>query len=328
MAKKMDSRSFAQSKRTRRQWLTFIRMCRYGINNFSRNAWLSLAATAVMTITLLVIFVSFTARNVLIDTVGQIRDNVDMSIYLKSDTSTEDALKVKSDLEKLSTVRKVSYISPEDARRTFASQNKADAQTLEALNEASNTTNQFPSTLRVNIADINNTSELTHFVDTNQTLKAHIDPDNKPSFAGERRTAIQNIGQWVGFAERVGIGATVLFVAISSLIVFNTIRMAIFNRKEEIQMMKLIGADKAFIRGPFIVEAIFYGVIAAIIATSIGLTLLYTSKAKLLYYQIAVQPTINMMTVYVGVVIIAMIFIGALIGVISSLFATRRYLKI
>lgn len=328
MAKKMDSRSFAQSKRTRRQWLTFVRMCRYGINNFSRNAWLSLAATAVMTITLLVIFVSFSARNVLVDTVGQIRDKVDMSIYLKNDTSTADALKIKSDLEKLPSVRTVRYISPEEARQAFAGQNKTDAQTLEALNEASNTTNQFPSTLRVNIVDINNTTELTHFVDTDQALKAHIDPDTKPSFAGERRTAIQNIGQWVGFAEKVGIGATVLFVAISSLIVFNTIRMAIFNRKEEIQMMKLIGADKAFIRGPFIVEAIFYGVIAAVIATSLGLTLLYTSKTKLLYYQIAVQPTIDMMTVYVGFVIMIMIFIGALIGVISSLFATRRYLKI
>lgn len=325
MAKKMDSRSFAQSKRTRRQWLTFVRMCRYGINNFSRNAWLSLAATAVMTITLLVIFVSFTARNVLLDTVGQIRDKVDMSIYLKTDTTPQDADKIKTDLQKLPSVRTVRYISPQEARQAFASQNKTDAQTLDALNEA---TNQFPGTLRVNIIDINNTSELTQFVDTNTILKAHIDPDHKPSFAGERRTAIQNIGQWVGFAERVGIGATILFVAISSLIVFNTIRMAIFNRKEEIQMMKLIGADKSFIRGPFVVEAIFYGFIAAVIATALGLTLLYTSKDKLLHYEIAVQPTIDMMTAYVGVVIVTMICIGALIGIISSLFATRRYLKI
>ena len=66
MAKKLDSRGFAQSKRTRRQWLTFMRMCRYGINNFSRNAWLSLAATAVMTITLLVIFTTFMARTALV----------------------------------------------------------------------------------------------------------------------------------------------------------------------------------------------------------------------------------------------------------------------
>ena len=61
--------------------------------------------------------------------------------------------------------------------------------------------------------------------------------------------------------------ATVVFVVISSLVVFNTIRMAIFNRKDEIEMMKLIGAERSFIRGPFIVEAIMYGFIAAIIAT-------------------------------------------------------------
>lgn len=323
--RKLDAKAFSQQKRKRRQWITFVRMCRYGINNFSRNAWLTIAATAVMTITLLVVFVTLAARNVLVDTVDEIRDKVDMSIYVKTDIKDTDVKKIQTDLEKLSSVRAVTYVSPKQARESFAEQNKSDAGTLDALNEA---TNQFPGTFRISPVDINDTSELQNFVETNETVKKNLDPNREPSFAGERKSAIENIGRWVEFAERAGLVASAIFIAISSLIVFNTIRMAIFNRKDEIQMMKLIGADRNFIRGPFVVEAVVYGFIAAIIATILGVVILYASAEKLLSYGVLVDNTINFVTTYIGFVLLAMIFMGAVIGVVSSLLATRRYLKI
>src|SRR3990167_10595053 len=132
MGKKLDAKAFSQQKRKRRQWITFVRMCRYGINNFSRNAWLTIAATAVMTITLLIIFITLAARQVLVDTVDQIKDKVDMSIYVKTDTTDDQAKKVKQELEKLSTVRSVTYTSPAEAREEFAHANKSDSQTLDA----------------------------------------------------------------------------------------------------------------------------------------------------------------------------------------------------
>jgi cell division transport system permease protein len=325
MAKKLDAKTFSQQKRKRRQWLTFVRMCRYGINNFSRNAWLTIAATAVMTITLLIIFITLSARQVLVDTVDQIKDKVDMSIYVKTDTTNDQADKIAKDLRKLSTVKSVTYISPDDARKEFAQANKSDNQTLDALNEA---TNKLPGTFRVHIDDINNPSELDQFVKSNEFYKKFADPDRKASFSGERRTAIQNIGRWVEFADRVGFVASFVFIIISSLIVFNTIRMAIFNRKEEIQMMKLIGADRSFIRGPFIVEATVYGFIAAILATLLGMFALYGSRDKLASYEVAIQPTIDTATAYIGFVLLGMIVTGATIGVVSSLLATRKYLKL
>lgn len=326
MAKrKLDAKSFAQQKRKRRQWLTFVRMCRYGVNNFTRNAWLTIAATAVMTITLLIVFVTLSARNVLVDTVGQIRDKVDVSIYVKTDTSKEDADKILSDLKNLSSVKRVDYISPEQARENFANENKRDAGSLDALNEA---TNKLPGTFSINPVDINDTSELKNFVETNSTIKKNIHPERQPSFAGDRKTAIENIGRTIAFAERAGLVASIIFIAISSLIVFNTIRMAIFNRKDEIQMMKLIGADRNFIRGPFVVEAVVYGFIAAVLATILGLILLYASKDKLIDYGLSAQGTIDLLTVYIGFVVLAMIALGAVIGIISSLLATRKYLKI
>lgn len=323
--RKVDAKTFAHQKRTRRQWLTFVRMCRYGVNNFSRNTWLTIAATAVMTITLLIIFMTLSARNVLVDSLADLSKKVDMSIYIQKDTRDEDVIKIKREIEKIPSVTSVSYITPEEARADYAEQNKGDSEVLDALNEASN---EFWGTYRISIEDINDTSELTNFVKTSALLKKHIDPDKEPSFAGDRRTAIQNIGRGVGFAEKVGLGASVVFIIISSLIVFNTIRMAIFNRKEEIQMMKLIGADKSFIRGPFIVEAIVYGFIAALVATGLGVLILVSSRDKLLDYGISVQPTIDAVTIYSPFVLIIMIIMGALIGVVSSLLATRKYLKL
>lgn len=325
MVRKLDPKAFAQQKRKRRQWLTFVRMCRYGINNFSRNLWLTIAATAVMTITLLIIFITLAARQVLVDTVDQIKDKVDMSIYVKTDTPDEDAKAIQEKLRQLPDVKSVTYISPEQARKQFAESNKADNQTLDALNEA---TNKLPGTFRVHIEDINDPAELDKFIKNDDLYKKHADPNRKASFSGERRTAIQNIGRWVEFADRTGIVASLVFIVISSLIVFNTIRMAIFNRKEEIQMMKLIGADRSFIRGPFIVEATVYGFIAALLATVLGMLALYASRDKLLSYEVAIQPTINNATVYIGFVLVGMILMGAIIGVVSSLLATRKYLKV
>lgn len=325
MGKKTEPKALSQGRTNRRKWLTFVRMCRYGINNFSRNMWLTIAATAVMTITLLIMFMTLVARQVLVDTVDSIKAKVDMSIYVNTDTTDDQAASIKDSLEELSSVKKVEYVSPSQARSEFAKENSGDIETLDALNEA---TNKFPGTFRVNIVDINDPSELDNFVKTNELYKLHADPSHEPSFSGERRTAIQNIGVAVQFAERAGIIASLIFIVISSLIVFNTIRMAIFNRREEIQMMKLIGADRSFIRGPFVVEAIVYGFIAAVLATTLGVMALYGIRDKLADYKVAIDGTVDIVTTYIALVLLAMILVGAAIGVVSSWLATRKYLKI
>lgn len=300
-------------------------MIRYGVNNFSRNAWLTVAATAVMTITLLIVFTAVTARQVLISTVSDFQDKVEMTIYLKHDSTQGDIDKVSASLRKLSSVKSVSTTTPDQYRQEYIDQNKSSASSLNSLNNADP---EFPWKVRIKVFDINNTSQLQQYVDSDQTVKDLIDSQNPPSFAGPYKTAIEKIGGWVSFADRVGLIAGIIFVAISSLIIFNTIRMAIFNRREEIQMMKLIGADRSFIRGPFIVEAIMYGFIAAIIATGIGILGLYGARNTLVSQGIAIDPTIEFVTVFAPFVLLAMILVGGIIGVVSSLLATRRYLKI
>lgn len=322
---KVDAKTLKQQKRHRRQWVTFLRMCRYGVNNFTRNAWLTIAATAVMTITLFVIFVSVVAQNVMANTLQTVRDRVTMSIYLKTDTEKQDVDAVVTEIKKLNSVVDITTESPTQARDAFVQKNKDDQDTLDAVKEA---TNLLPWTLNVKVVDINDTTQLAAIIKDNETVKAHVDPNRDPSFAGSRREAIETIASTASFAQQVGIVVSVVFVAISTLIIFNTIRMAIFNRREEIQMMKLIGAERAFIRGPFIVEAVVYGFFAALFASGIGYTLFMLAAPSLAAVDITVGPTQTLLTVYAGFVVLAMIVVGALIGIFSSALATRRYLKL
>jgi cell division transport system permease protein len=321
---KTSARSFGQ-RRHRRQWLAFLRMCRYGVNNFTRNAWLTVAATAVMTITLLIVFITVVAQNVLADTTQTVGKRIERSIYLKTETTEKDAKPILSDLRSLSNVESVDFVSSAEGKANLAIQNKADAGTLSALNEA---TNKIPATIRIVLRNVNDTSQLVNYVKTSQTLKKYIDPDRKPTFMSDRKSATDTIAGWTRVAQQVGIGMSVVFVSISMLIIFNTIRMAIFNRKEEIQMMKLIGADRSFIRGPFVVEAIVYGLIAAVVATVIGVALLMSSAHNLQRWGVESAHTQQLVGSYIAFVLLAMIILGAIIGTISSLLATRRYLRI
>ena len=322
--KAKSSKAISLQRRNRRKFLTFVRMCRYGVNNFTRNAWLSLAATAVMTITLFVIFASFSARAILVDTATSVRDSVNMAIYVVPETTDEQIKTITADLKDLSSVLKVEFISSETAREQIIEENKNDTGYLEAIKES---TNRTPGTFNIKVADINDTTQLSTFVEENEVVKEAIDPSHKPSFTSGK-TTIETIGRAVDFAQKVGIIASAIFIVMSTLIIFNTISMAIFNRRDEINMMKLIGAEKSFIRGPFIVEAVVYGFFAAIIAAILGYVVLFAVAPTLQTYDINVQPTVDFVTMYAAFVVLAMMAIGSLIGIIASLLATRRHLHL
>lgn len=324
MSKKPAKKAPVRRQRKRRA-LTMMRIFRYGTSNFSRNIWLTVAATAVMAITLLIVFMTLVSRNVLLETVAEISRSVDMSIYLESDAPEDKIIELKGDIEKLDNVDSVRYISSAEARQDQAEQNKHDPEMLEAIREASN---RLSATLRVSLVDINDTSSLDEFIANSELYDELREPTREPSFQGERRSAISRIGEWVKLAEIGGGVMTAVFVVISSLVVFNTIRMAIFNRKDEIQMMKLIGAERSFIRGPFLVEAIMYGFIAAVVATAAGYGLIFAAQQPLAEYGVPIQASIDTMVVYSGLVLVGMMALGAFIGVVSSYIATRRYLKV
>lgn len=329
MANPKDARvKLSQNKKLRRRWLTWLRMTRYGANNFTRNIWLTTAATAVMTITLLIVFTTVVARSVLSATVDDLRQKVDVSVYLKSDVTSQQASQLMRKARTDENVTSVRYISSADARKSYIDNevDSNDVEQLQTLAELDEST--FPAELRIAVENPDQLASLESLVKNDAQFKELINPDLEPTFAGDRRTVIDTISGWTRTAERAGIIMTAVFVAISMLIVFNTIRMAIFNRKEEIQMMKLIGADKSFIRGPFVVEAVMYGFIAALLGTALGYFGLLTLEPKLAEYGIAVGTVKADVIMYAPLVLLGMILLGGLIGVLSSRLAVRRYLKV
>lgn len=316
------------NKRFRRKWITWMRMMRYGVNNFTRNIWLTTAATAVMTITLLIIFTTFVARVVLNDTVQDIRNKVDIPINLKSSVSEDEIAVLRKKFAEQPDVVQVNYVSKEQTKNNLLDSGKLTADQLKIIAELPE--QPYYPILKLVVRDPANTTELEKFVKEDDDVQAALNtqPGLKPSFSGDRAKSIATISGWASAAERGGLVAGVIFIAISMLIIFNTIRMAIFSRKDEIEMMKLIGADKAFIRGPFVVEAVMYGFFAALLATGIGVSLFLASEPKLSAYGVATNELHTSLVLYSPVVLVIMIAIGALIGVISSRLAVRRYLKL
>ena len=322
--KKQNSKVATQQKRRRRKLITTWRVIKYGMNSFARNAWLSVASTAIMTITLLIIFGTLVARVVLTDTVQSIRDKVDISIYVERDISEGDAEKIKGSLANLESVKDVTYTSPEEARANFASRNSSDEDIRAALIEAEN---EFFGIFNVNLVDLGDTTELEELVSNDKTIIDNLSPDHQPTYDSPRKDAITTIASSISFAEKVGIVAGAIFTVIASLIIFNTIRMAIFNRREEIYMMELIGANKGFIRGPFIIESIMCGILAAFLASGLGYAAILFARPRLEIYGVIIGPLAEFLVKYAFFVVIAIMLTGSMIGAFSSLTATKKYLK-
>ena len=312
--------------RRHRRLITFGRILRYGGHNFVRNAWLSIAASLIMSITLAVILVSALSNRILSDTVEEIRSKVDMSIYVKHDTPGSKAKELEQKLHQLSNVKAVKYISSAEARKSLTLQNTDSDGVKEALTETGGDYD-LPGNFQVSLNEIDQTQELEDFIARDKLMQEYLHPDRKPSFLSDRREIITNISRTANFAEKIGILATVIFTAIAVLVVFNTIRMAIFNRRDEIYMMRLIGAEPTYIQGPFLVEAAINGVLASIIAFGVVKLGFSAAYQKLESFGVSLEMIKIVLNQLWFLVLLVTAALGATIGVFSAMLATRAYLK-
>ncbi len=303
---------------------TFGRIIRTGMTNFVRNAWLAMAAMAIMVITLTIILFSIIANATFSNTVQQIEDKINISIYLKDSTTEEQKDKFLDGLKKLENVESVTYLSKTDALKAYMEQNQGNEQLLSAINE---TDNPLPATVQVKPKDLKQIGQIREFVERAENKAIQSDP---MSDSGDRREAIDNITEATHILGRVGIVAVGLFALISVLIIFNTIRMTIFNRRDELQIMRLLGANTSFIRGPFVVETVIYGILSAVASILIINALFVTASASLQATSFGLLD-ISYSQDYFGKhywsLFALQLTLGILIGAVSSIIATRRYLK-
>lgn len=307
-----------------RKLITLSRIIKGGITNFIRNAWLAIAAIAVMVITLTIVLFSVIASATLTNTIKQITDRIDISVYLVDTISNQGRDELISQIQGLENVQSVEYVSKEQALERYKVQNQNNLDLLLAISQ---TDNPLPASLQIKPNDPDNIEPIRQFLEKPEIKELQSE---ETSYSGDRKKAIDQIAQAAVFFRRAGAAGVLVFAVISMLIIFNTIRMAIFNRREELNIMRLLGASTTYIRGPFVVETVLYGIIAAIVSVALCNSLFIVSSSALgasslglLDISYANKFFATNFWPILGVQLAAGVFIGAL----SSIIATRRYLK-
>jgi cell division transport system permease protein len=308
-----------------RKFITAERIVKTGIVNFGRNVWLAIAAIAMMVITLTILLFAVVASVTFNHTIADITSHIDVSVYLKEGITDSQRTNLIKQVRQVDNVEAVTYISKEQALKTYEQQNATNSDLLAAISQ---TDNPLPASLTIKPKDANNLEPIRAFIARPDIRALQSDPSND---SGDRRKAIDNITKATHFFQQAGIVGIIVFVVISMLIIFNTIRMAIFNRRDELVIMRLLGASTAFIRGPFVVETMIYGLIAALISLAACAALFKIAASTLQASSLGLLDigySDRFFTTNLFKILTLQIAIGILIGAVSSGIATRRYLKL
>lgn len=317
-----------QKSRAHHPLRTGGRIVKYGTKGFARNFWLSAAATIVMSITLIISFVTVVASVILTNTAEMMRDKIDITIYLKPNTSEE----VLQDLAKImsedSNVKSVVTSTSKEEYEKFIAENADSDEIINVLDEEMTALmiSKMQSTMRIKVYEVENLDSIKALVAENELFQKYIDDEKEPTY-DVNQVEIATITSWAKIARTGGLILAAVFLVISVLIIFSTIRMAIFSRREEIYMMRLVGADKRFIRGPFLVEAEICGLIAGVVAATVSYFGFMFMAPRLANYGINVDTILQILESN-KLILMYLVFmgLGLIIGRISAWMAVAKYL--
>ena len=305
------------------------RVLKYGTKGFGRNIWLSTAATVVMAITLIILFVTVVASVILTNTAEMMKDKIDITIYLKPNTSEEMLEKLTAEISADENVKSVDTSTSEEEYEKFLEENADSNEVIEILDDEMKAMMiaKMQGTMRIKVYDVDNLDSVKKIVEEGELFSKYVDKDKAPTY-DVNRAEIATITSWARIARTGGIILAAVFLVISVLIIFSTIRMAIFSRREEIYMMKLVGAEKSFIRGPFLVEAEICGLIAGLVACTVSYFGFMFMAPRLTNYGINVS-TITEILESNKLILVYLIFIalGVIIGRLSARLAVSKYLN-
>ncbi len=308
----------------RRRYTTFLRIIHTGVVNFMRNITLAIAAMAVMVVTLTIVLFSLVTNATFINTIAQITNKIDISVYLKDSDTPSQTDQILRDIKALPNVKSVKFLTKDDALKQYKAQNAGNQALLTAIDA---TANPLPATILVKPIDLNKISDIKDFL--SKTDVAALQSD-EPSYSGDRKAAIDKITHATNVLREIGVFTVVVFAAICALIIFNTIQMAIFNRRDEIQIMRLLGASTNYIRGPFVVESTIYGILSAVTSVLIINAAFVASSSALQASSLGlldINYANNYFDQHFFQLLTLQLAIGIVLGAASATIATRRYLK-
>lgn len=298
----------------------FKRIIKVGWTNFQRNSWLSLGTTGIMTLTIFVL-ISLVAFNVLsASVIVSLQEKVDVTAYFKDESPEDQIFKIKEDLEGLPEVRSVEYISKESALEIFRERHSGDQLIQEALTELGE--NPLQAALNIRAIDPSQYSYIVGFIEKNKFRNVI----EKINFY-ENSKAINRVESISSNLKKGGSVAALIFAAIAVFVAFNTVRLTIYSQRQEIEIMKLVGASNWHIRGPFIAEGAMYGIFAAALVLVIVYPLAYFLSPKILSFISSVN-LFSYLSQFWWQIFILSFSSGIILGALSSVIAIRRYLKV
>lgn len=305
-------------------WTGFKRIVRSGFVGFWRNAYVSLAAIFVMVVTLFVIGAMIFVGQLLDASLAQIQEKVDINVYLKTGATEENILNLKTSLEALPDVEEVTYTSSEEALALFRERHGNDEVTIQALDELGE--NPLGASLSIRAEETSQYENIAAFIDSKQ---AEEDPANplidRVNFY-QNKEAIDKLTSIIDAVERTSYITMIILILATVFITLNTIRLAIYTTRDEISVMRLVGAGNMFIRGPFVLQGVMYGFIAGIITLLIFYPLLLWIGSgteeffNLNIFSYFVNDFLRIFLIIVGS--------GIVLGGLSSLIAITRYLRV
>lgn len=306
-------------------WTNTKRIIKYGSIGFIRNSFVSLSTILVMTITLFVIGSLIFIGAILTTTLNQVRDKVDINVYFVTTAPEGNILSLKKSIEALPEVKSVEYVSREQALEAFRARHANDQLTLQALEELDE--NPLGASLSIRAKETSQYEGIATFLENDVAVTAGESPIVEKVNFFQNKAAIDRLTRVIDSSERFGIAIIVFLLVASIMITFNTIRLAIYTARDEISVMKLVGAGNSYVRGPFVFEGILYGVVAGVIT----LVLFYPLTLWLGPITEGFFNDINIFQYYLdnfGQLFLIIMGVGVLLGASSSYLAVRRYLKV
>src|SRR3989338_3996810 len=299
---------------------TLYRIIKYGLQGFLRNGWLSIATILVMILTLFV-FLSLIVFNVLTNNaLNVLRDKIDISVYFQTDTPEDEILKVKRSVESLAEVKAVEYISRDKALALFQERHKNDEVIIQAITILSE--NPLSASLNIKAKNPQDYSAISAYLN-NADLDKLVD---KVTY-NQNQLVINRLATIVDTVQGTGLGLTIILSVISVLVTLNTIILTIYSTRDEIGVMRLVGASNKFIRGPYLIQGILYGLVAAVLSLALMAPLIFVAAP----YIKVLMPEMNLVNYFYGNLLVLLGYqalFGTVLGSFSSAIAVGKYLKI
>ncbi len=301
--------------------LSFLRIIKFSLQDIVRNIWLSIVTITILLLALLSINTLLTVRVVSDNAVNAVKEKIDISLYLKPEASENDIAALRSRLAGMPEIKSVSYTSKQDALDSFRGKYRDNPEILQALRELGS--NPLSPSLAITPADFDNTGNL---VNSLRQLDSDIIESRDFSDNTAVVTKIQSVTDRV---NEVGAIIIVIFVLTSLLVVYNSIRVAVYTHKKEIEIMRLVGASNFFVYMPFLFSAFIYALISILVMIAIFYPFLTLFQPYLEVFLAGYNVNLLSYFVYNFIPVFGMQFgIIFLITLLASFFAVRKYARV